>query len=73
MTAGFVLPDGRSGAVAVGLADLEKKTPMRPSDRMLAGSIGKTYFSAVALQLVAEGKLALDSKITTWLGGRALV
>ena len=37
-------------------------------DRMLAGSIGKTYFSAVALQLVAEGKLELDSQIKKWLG-----
>ena len=68
MTAGFVLPDGRSGSVAIGLADLERKTPMRVGDRMLAGSIGKTYFSAVALQLVAEGKLDLDTKIKKWLG-----
>jgi D-alanyl-D-alanine carboxypeptidase len=68
MTAGFVLPDGRSGSVAIGLADLEKKSLMQPSDRMLAGSIGKTFFSAVTLQLVAEGKLALDSRIKTWLG-----
>ena len=68
MTAGFVLPDGRSGAVAVGLADLETKTLMKPSDRMLAGSIGKTFFSAVALQLVAEGKLDLDSPMSKWLG-----
>jgi D-alanyl-D-alanine carboxypeptidase len=68
MTAGFVLPDGRSGSVAIGLADLDRKTPMRVGDRMLAGSIGKTYFSAVALQLIAEGKLELDTKIKTWLG-----
>jgi D-alanyl-D-alanine carboxypeptidase len=68
MTAGFVLPDGRSGSVAVGLANLETKTPMKPRDRMLAGSIGKTFFSAVALQLVAEGKLELDSPISKWLG-----
>src|SRR4051812_39300504 len=63
MTAGFVLPDGRSGSVAVGFSDPEKKVPMAASDRMLAGSIGKTYVSAIALRLVAEGKLDLDAKI----------
>ncbi len=67
MTAGFVLRDGRSASVAVGVAELEQKTPMKPNDRMLAGSIGKTFFSAVALQLVAEGKLDLDSPIKNWL------
>jgi D-alanyl-D-alanine carboxypeptidase len=35
---------------------------------MLAGSIGKTYVSAVTLQLVEEGTLNLDEKIEKWLG-----
>ena len=69
--AGFVLPDGRSAAVAVGLADREKKTPLRSSDRMLAGSIGKTFVAAAALQLAQEGKLSLDEKIGRWLGNEA--
>jgi len=60
-TIGFALPDGRSGAVSVGLGDLENKTPLKPSDRMLAGSIGKTYVSAAMLQIVQEGKVDLDS------------
>jgi len=68
-TVGFVLPDGRSSSVSVGLADIEKKATLRPADRMLAGSIGKTYVSAVTLQLVQEGKVSLDSKIERWFGG----
>jgi D-alanyl-D-alanine carboxypeptidase len=68
MTVGFVLPDGRSASVAVGIADRDKKIPMKVDDRMLAGSIGKTFVSAVALQLVGEGKLELESKISRWLG-----
>jgi len=67
-TIGFALPDGRSGAVSVGLGDLENKTPLKPSDRMLAGSIGKTYVSAAMLQIVQEGKVDLDSKIDRWFG-----
>jgi D-alanyl-D-alanine carboxypeptidase len=35
---------------------------------MLAGSIGKTYVSAVTLRLIEEGKLNLDDKIEKWLG-----
>lgn len=68
VTVGFVLPDGQSGSVSVGYADLESKTALKPTDRMLAGSIGKTYVAAVVLQLVQEGKLNLDDKIATWLG-----
>src|ERR1700744_6340785 len=37
ITFAYVLPDGRSGAVAVGYADLERKTNLQPDDRMLAG------------------------------------
>ena len=65
-TVGFVLPDGRHGSVAVGVSDLVKKTPLAPSDRMLAGSIGKTYVAALVLQLVEEGKINLDEKIEHW-------
>jgi CubicO group peptidase (beta-lactamase class C family) len=67
-TIGFVLPDGRSGSVSVGLADVENRIPLKPSDRMLAGSIGKTYVSAAILQIVQEGKLDLDAKIERWFG-----
>jgi D-alanyl-D-alanine carboxypeptidase len=67
-TLGFVLPDGRSGSVSAGLADVETRTPLKPTDRMLAGSIGKTYVSAAMLQIVGEGKVDLDAKIERWFG-----
>ena len=35
---------------------------------MLAGSVGKTYAAAVALQLVKEGKINLDDKVEKYLG-----
>ena len=70
-TLGFVLPDGRSGSVSVGVADVENKIALKPKDRMLAGSIGKTYVSAVMLQLVQEEKVSLDAKISSWLGREA--
>ena len=67
-TIGFILPDGRYGSVSTGIADMETKTPLRPSDRLLAGSIGKTFVAAATLLLVQEGKLNLDDKIERWLG-----
>jgi CubicO group peptidase (beta-lactamase class C family) len=47
VSVGFVLADGRSAGVASGFADLENKTPLTPGDRLLAGSIGKTFVAAV--------------------------
>ena len=67
-TAGLVLPDGTSIALAVGVSDRKDGTPMKPTDRLLLGSVGKTYVSAVALQLVHEGKIGLDDPIAKYLG-----
>ncbi len=68
MTAGVVLADGTVIGLAAGFSDRETKRPLEPSDRMLAGSVGKTYVAAVALQLVREGRIGLDDKIERWLG-----
>jgi len=67
-TLGVVLPDGHSFGLAVGMSDTTAKLAMRASDRMLAGSVGKTFFAALALQLVAEGRLSLDDPISLHLG-----
>ena len=67
-TLGVALADGRSMGLAVGVSDREAKTPMQPTDLMLQGSVGKTYAAALALQLVAEGKIGLDDRIEKYLG-----
>jgi D-alanyl-D-alanine carboxypeptidase len=67
-TLGYVLPDGRTGGVAVGVSHKGSQTPMKPTDRMFSGSIGKTYVAAVLLQLLEEGKADLDAKLAQWLG-----
>src|SRR5215213_238524 len=54
-TLGVALADGRSMGVAAGVSDREARTPMRPADLMLQGSVGKTYAAALAMQLVADG------------------
>ena len=68
-TAGLVLADGTTIALAVGVSDRTSATPMKPTDRLLLGSVGKTYVSAVALQLVHEKRFGLDDPISKYLGG----
>src|SRR5690348_9193685 len=70
-TLGVVLANGETLSLAVGFSDRDAKTPMTPIDRMLAGSVGKTFAAATALQLVKEGKIGLDDKIEKYLGGES--
>ncbi|HKV34679.1 MAG TPA: serine hydrolase domain-containing protein [Pyrinomonadaceae bacterium] len=67
-TIGVALPNGQSFGLAVGFSDRDAKTPMKPHDRLLAGSVGKTFAAATALQLVKQGKINLDDKIEKYLG-----
>jgi D-alanyl-D-alanine carboxypeptidase len=67
-TLGVALANGKSFGIAVGVSDRESGTWMKPNDGMLAGSVGKTFAAATALQLVHEGKIRLDDKIEKYLG-----
>ena len=68
VTAGVVLGDGTAFGLASGFADTARRIRMTPNDRLLQGSVGKTYVAAVALQLVHEGKIRLDEKVSAYLG-----
>jgi len=68
-TVGVTLPDGTVLGLAVGQSDTILKLPMRPTDMMPAGSVGKTFFAAVAYQLITEGRIGLDDPISKYLGG----
>jgi len=52
---------------AAGLGEVATNTAMRPHDRFRAGSLTKPFIAAVILQLVEEGRLALDDPITKLL------
>lgn len=70
VSACVVLPDGSHLALAAGWADPEAHVAMTPATRLLAGSVGKTFFGALALELVREGRLDLDAPIERQLGAR---
>lgn len=65
--AAVALPNGKVWTFAIGTSD-EKGTPLKPSDRMLSGSIGKTYFMAEFLREWTRRGWGLDEPIRTWVG-----
>jgi D-alanyl-D-alanine carboxypeptidase len=68
VTVGIALPDGTVLSVSAGVADRSTEEPLTPDSRFLAGSVGKTFFAALALELVDEGRLDLDAPIARFLG-----
>jgi D-alanyl-D-alanine carboxypeptidase len=67
---GIVLKDGTSIAVTTGVADRASQAPLKPDDLMMAGSAGKTFFAALALQLIEAGRLELDAPIAKYLAAK---
>lgn len=67
ISVGVAGPHGSFG-LASGMADSARHEALTPRHLLLQGSVGKTYFAALALQLVAEGKLELEAPISRYLG-----
>ncbi len=63
----FVLPDGTPVTVAVGHESMRAKTTLTPEHRLLSGSIGKTYVTALAHHWLQTGKLKLEDKAAKFL------
>ena len=59
---------GDQFAVVSGQADKEKNIPLQTRDALLQGSVGKTYTAALALQLMKEGKIDMNRKVSAYLG-----
>jgi len=67
MTVSFIV-SGTQTSLATGWSDLEEKKLITPTDRMLAGSTGKTFFATLAMQMIKEGKIDLDAHVSKYLG-----
>jgi D-alanyl-D-alanine carboxypeptidase len=68
-----VTASGDLHAVASGYADTLRRVPLRTTDKLLQGSVGKTYVAAVAMQLVREGRLDIEAPIARYLDGAPLL
>lgn len=67
----IVDPAGEVHTFTRGLARKEPAAAMTAEARMFSGSIGKSYCAAVLLQLVDEGVIDLDAKLSASLGEAA--
>ena len=70
VSVGAVLRDGTVVWLTAGVADRVTKAPVASDDLFLAGSTGKTFFAALALQLIESGQLDPDAPISKYLGDR---
>ncbi len=68
-TLGIILEDKSELAFATGLSDVENNVPMKSTDRLFTGSQGKTFVSAVLLQMIDEGKITLEDKLSKYFNG----
>jgi CubicO group peptidase (beta-lactamase class C family) len=50
-----------------GMANMEWEIPIQPDTRFRIGSVTKQFTAALIMQLVEEGKIKLDGKITDYL------
>lgn len=64
-----VLQKQNQEMTVVGMADPDQNISLEAQHRMLSGSIGKTFFAALTMQLVEEGILDLDAKAQQYLTG----
>src|SRR6476661_1375254 len=62
-----VLADGKRQEQGFGVVSLETGYPVRPDTSFQIGSITKLFTATLAMLLVEEGKLALDTPIVTYL------
>jgi len=64
---GIWAPGRGTWTYAAGLADVATKEPARLQDATRIGSVTKTFVGTLVLQLVDQGKLALDAPVGRWL------
>ncbi len=61
--------EGRHRTYTAGVGDLATGAPVPRDGQVRVGSNTKTFTAVVMLQLVAEGKVALDASVDTYLPG----
>lgn len=52
---------------AKGYSDQQKKTPLKPTDQFIIGSISKQFTAVLVLQELEKGRLKLDAPVYTYL------
>jgi D-alanyl-D-alanine carboxypeptidase len=69
VTFAVVFPDEKTLCLSSGFSDIENKIKMKPGDRMLSASIGKTYLVPIILQLEEENRLSIEDHLKKYFSG----
>jgi D-alanyl-D-alanine carboxypeptidase len=67
---GVVLKDGTAFGVVTGVSDRATRRAVTIDDLFMAGSTGKTFFAALAVEQIEAGTLDLDAPISKYLATR---
>ena len=67
ISAAVTFPDGTTWIAKAGFADVATHRVVTPTTAFAAGSISKTFTSALILRLAEDGKLSLDTPVRTYL------
>ena len=67
ISAEIIFPDGSTWSDADGLAQLDPAQPATPATLYVVGSMTKTFVTALIMQLVEQGQMALDDPLADWL------
>jgi D-alanyl-D-alanine carboxypeptidase len=68
----MTFPDGTTWIAKAGFADVARHRVVTPTTEFAAGSISKTFTSALILRLAEEGKLSLDLPVRVYLPAIAI-
>ncbi len=63
----IIFADGTVWLGQSGLADIERRIPVAPDTAFAIASVSKTFTAALILDLVDDGLLAVDERVTTYL------
>ena len=72
ISAAMTFPDGTTWIAKAGFADVARHRVVTPTTEFAAGSISKTFTSALILRLAEEGRLSLDASVRTYLPNLAI-
>lgn len=67
ISAAMTFPDGTTWIAKAGFADVARHRVVTPTTAFAAGSISKTFTSALILRLAEEGRLSLDAPARSYL------
>lgn len=67
ISAAMTFPDGTSWVARAGFADVARHRVVTATTEFAAGSISKTFTSALILRLAEDGRLSLDAPVRTYL------